>query len=227
MTIAAHLTETDPLDLADPGVINLIGYTPSTPRGILEALDSSGKGIPSAIKELKPLDQFELVYQLLDTASLVLPLGVAVNTDYLITAISCKCGPDKYPEVNVTVIKPSAATLIKAYSGSITVTLVGGMGVVNKFGATSTASFVTSDCSISMQSLDAMNETSGDFETDGIYRFNFKEEVTCEAYAAITAPAGAHAITNEPATPKQSPDGWQIYSKSFWTYLDPWVAPTP
>lgn len=221
MAANAHLTVTDPLGLASAGVINFVGYTPSTPRSYLEVDAPSGKPLAAAVKLLKPLDQFEIEYDLLDTASLVVPFGVAVNTNYLITAASCDCGPDKYPRVALTCIKPSAAAMIKAYTGSITLTFVGGMGIVNKFGATSTGAFISSKCSVSMKSLEAMHETSGDFLTGSIYRFGFKQELSYEAYEAIVAPAGAHGSPNIPATPKQSPDGWQIYSASFWKYLDP------
>lgn len=218
---SVHITTADPLGLADPGVINLKSLTPSTPRSFLEVLGSDGKYIAEAIKTLNPLEQFDIVYELLDTASLEIPLGVAVNTNYLITSLSCSCGPKKYPEVSLTVIKPSNAAMIKAYSGAITLTFVGGMGIVNKFDATSTGSFISSQCSVSMQSLDADNETTGDFETDGIYRYGFKQEVSCEAYGAITIPGTAHASPNAPATPKETAEGWQIYAASFWTYLDP------
>lgn len=221
MAINAHLTVTDPLGLASAGVINIVEYKPSMSRGYLEAMAPAGKPLAAAVKLMKPLEQFDVTYDLLDTASLVVPFGVAVNTNYLITACSCDCGPEKYPRVSLSCIKPSSATLIKAYSGSISLTFVGGRGIVNKFGATCTSAFISSKCSVSMAALDAMDEVSGDFLVGGIYRFNFKQEMSYEAYAAIVAPAGVHGTPNQPTTPRQSSEGWQIYDASFWKYLDP------
>jgi hypothetical protein len=222
----AHITSADPLGFASD-VIDLRSITPSTPRSFLEALAPDGKYRAEALKTLGPLEQFDLVYDLYDTASMAVTFGIAVNTDYLITAFSCVCAPRAYPRVSLTVIKPSAANLIKAYGTGIQLTVVGGLGIVNKYSATSTASFISSNASVSMQALDAEHETSGDFEVGGIYRFGFKLEVSAEAYAAIVVPVGAHASPNAPTTPRETAEGWQIYPATFWTYLDPYVAPEP
>jgi hypothetical protein len=218
---SVHITSTDPLGLGTAGVINVKSITPSTPRSYAEVLLSSGKYKADALKVLKPLDQFEIVYELLDTASLVLSFGVAVNTSYIITAANCACGPDKYPLVTVTCIKPTAINMLKASTEGVTLTCVGGYGIVNKWGATSTGAFVSSNASISMQTLDAMDETSGDFLVGGLYYFGYKQEMSFEAYGAITAPAGAHATPNKPATPKETAEGWQIFPASFWKYMSP------
>lgn len=216
-----HITATDPLGLASAGVINLKSITPTTPRSYVEILLSSGKYSAAAVKKIKPLEQFDIVYELLDTASLTVAFGVAVNTNFLISSFSCASGPEKYPEVTISCIKPSSATLIKAYSGSVSLTAVGGFGIVNKWDATAASAMISSQCSVSMQSLDAMDETTGDFLLGGIYRFGFKQECQVEAYGAITIPAGAHAKPNEPSTPKQTAEGWQTYQGSWWKYLDP------
>ncbi len=220
----AHITSSDPVDLASDA-IELRSITPTTPRSYLEVLSSAGQYRADALKVLNPLEQWDLTYWLKDTASLVIPFGVALNTNYLVTAFSCSCGPKTYPVVNLSVIKPSAANLIKAYPNTVELTIVGGMGIVNKFGATSTESFISSQCSVSMQGLDADHETSGDFEVGGIYRFGFKQEVQVSAYAAITIPVGAHAYPNAPTTPTETAEGWQQFNASFWTYLDPHTSP--
>jgi hypothetical protein len=221
MTVAHHITTADPLNLATAGVINLKSLTPSTQKGYAEVLLATGKYKASALKVLKPLEQWDIVYELLDTASLVVAFGAAVNTNYLVTAYACSCGPEKYPEVTLTCIKPSAANLIKAYASAISLTAVGGFGIVNKWGATSTDNFISSQCSISMQAIDRMHESSGDFMVGGIYRFGFKQECSAEAYGAITTPVGAHATPNKPTTPKETAEGAQSYTASWWTYLDP------
>lgn len=220
----AHITSSDPLDFADGSLIELRSIKPSTPRSYLEVLAANGQYRADALKVLAPLEQWDLTYWLYDQASLAVPFGVAVNTNYLITSFACQCGPRIYPSVTISCIKPSSAALIKAYANSVAVTVVGGLGVVNKFGATSTASFISSQASVEMQSLDAEHETSGDFEIGGIYRFGFKLSCQVQAYAAITIPGTAHASPNAPSTPEESAEGWQIYPASFWTYLDPVAA---
>jgi hypothetical protein len=49
----AHISSDDPLDLADAGVINLVGLTPSTPRSYAEALLSEGKYLASALQIMR------------------------------------------------------------------------------------------------------------------------------------------------------------------------------
>ena len=215
-----HISSDDPLDFADAGVINLVSITPSTPRQFVEVLLASGKYDADNLKQIKSLEQWDLSYELLDGADLDLVFGVAVNTSYLLTVASLDCGPDKYPILNVSCIKPSNANKIKAYGSGITVTVAGGFGMVNKHGATATAAFLSSQMSVSMQTLEAMEETSGDFMEGGIYHFGFKQECSAEAYSAITIPAGAHAQTNAPTTPRETREGWQIYPAAWWLYLD-------
>lgn len=223
MTASVHITSSDPLNLASAGVINLKKLTPTTPRNYVEPLLSSGLFSAGGLKMIKPLEQWDIIYELLDTASLTIAFGAAINTNYLVTAFQCSCGPDKYPEVTLTVIKPSSASMIKAYGSSIDITVVGGFGLVNVYGATAAADFLSSQCSVSMQSLEGMDETSGDFMVDGIYRYGFKQECSAEAYGAITIPGTAHASPNAPSTPTESAEGFQIYSAAWWTYLDPGV----
>jgi hypothetical protein len=218
---SVHITSTDPLGLGSAGVINVKSITPSTPRSYSEVLLSSGKYKANALKVLKPLEQWEIVYELLDTASLTLAFGVAVNTSYIITAGNCVCGPDKYPLATVTCIKPTNINMLKTSSAGATLVCLGGHGIVNKWGATAADAFISSNSSVSMQTLDSMDETSGDFLVGGLYYFGYKQEMSFEAYGAITAPAGAHATPNKPTTPKESAEGWQIYPASFWKYLDP------
>jgi len=221
MTLGVHITSTDPLDYADPGVIELVSIKPSTPRSYAEAINSEGKALAAALQILKPLEQWDLVYRLHDTAALDVMFGVAVNTSYLVMAASLSCSPDKQPLLTITAIKPSNAAMIKANGTGFTFSVVGGFGIVNKHGATSTASFISSQASVSVQMLEAMHETTGDFETDGIYQFVPKLEAQVTAYAAITTPVGAHATPNAPTTPTETEDGWQVFEASFWTYLDP------
>ena len=216
-----HITTADPIGLGSldgSSGINIKGVSGGPVRNYLESIAGNGKPISAAVKSLKPIEEYTIEYELLDGASFTLAFGVAVNTNYLVTAFNANCGAEVRPTCSVTVIKPSAANLIKAYAGTAcSITIAGGMGIVEKWGATAAGSFVTSQCSISMQTLEAMNETSGDYDVGGIYQYAFKKECTVEAYGAITLPTSY--LTAE--TKREGADQIQIFAKSFWSYMDP------
>jgi hypothetical protein len=198
--------------------INVVDISGGPRKGFHEVLAGQGQFIQSAVKTLRPVEEWSIQYELLDGAAFSLAFGTPVNTNYLITSFQASCGPEARPTISVTALKPSAAAKIKAYAlGAISVSMSGGFGIVEKWGATSTDAFVSSNCNISMQTLEAMEETSGDFLAAGIYHYGFKKEVSVEAYGAITEPASSQVTDSDQ---RESRDGWQIYAKSFWSYMD-------
>jgi hypothetical protein len=217
-----HITSADPLGLGTldgSNGINIVNINGGPSRGFLESLAGNGKYIGSAVKILKPIEEWTIDYELLDGASFSLAFGVLVNSAYLVTAFSGSCGAEVRPTCSVTVMKPSAANLIKAYAGgAVSISMAGGFGIVEKWGATSAASFISTQCSITMQTLEAMDERSGDFMVGGIYHYGFKKEVTAEAYGAIVVPAGAHSGESKK---REGRDQIQIFSVPFWSYLNP------
>jgi len=214
-----HIATTDPLGLGSivGGPINVTDISGGPRSDFLEVAGGDGKFIQSALVALRPVEEWSIQYELLDTASFSIAFGAMVNTNYLVTSFSASCGPDSYPTVSVTVLKPSAAAKVKAYGSSITQTLTGGFGIVEKFGATATEAFVSSSCNITMQTLEAMGETDGDFMAAGLYHYGFKREVSIEAYSAITTPA-ANQVTDTDI--RESRDGWKIFAANYWSYLD-------
>jgi len=182
-----------------------------------EVLGGTAQYILSARQVLRPIEEWAISYELLSGASFSVALGVAVNTDYLVTSVSGASTPDGYPTVNVVAMKPSAANKIKAYPNPVTFAMTGGFGVINKFAGTAALDFVSVNASVSMLSAEAMEETGGDFLVAGIYRYGFKLEWSGEAYGAITIPAG-HVLTDEDDS--QSRDGWRTFAKSSEGYLD-------
>ena len=99
----------------------------------------------------------------------------------------------------MTVVKPSAAAIIKSYTGAaVTFDMVGGFGIVNKFGMTAASAFISTSASISMSTAEAMDEISGDYLTDGLYHYGFKLEASGEAYGAVTIPANAKPARTHP-----------------------------
>jgi len=214
-----HIAGSDPLGIGSitGGVINIVDISGGPRSDFHEVLASSGKFINSAVKALRPIEEWSIQYELLDTASFSVAFGALVNTDYIVTSLSASCGPDARPTVQVTAIKPSAAAKVKAYGSAITFTMSGGFGIVDAFGATSSSAFLSSSCNITMQTLEAMEETSGDYLDDGIYHYGFKKEVSVEAYGAITEAATGKVTDSDT---RESRDGWKIFAKSFWLYLD-------
>lgn len=217
-----HVTSADPLGIGTldgSNGINVVNISGGPSRGFHEVLAGNGKYIESAVKLLKPVEEWTIDYELLDGAAFSLAFGVLVNSLYLVTAFQANCGAEARPTISVSVLKPSAANLIKAYAGgAITIAMAGGFGIVEKWGATSTGQMITSNCNISMQTLEGMNETSGDFDIGGIYHYGFKKNVSIEAYGAITPPVGSHPGEEKS---RQSRDGIKIFSVPFWAYLDP------
>lgn len=198
--------------------INIVDVSGGPRSDFLEVLAGKGQFILSAVKALRPVEEWSIQYELLDGAALSLAFGVAVNTNYLITSFNAACGPDAYPTVNLTCVKPSSAAKIKPYAfNAITLALAGGMGIVEKFGATAAEAFVSSSCNVSMRELEAMGETDGDYLAAGLYRYGFKKEVSVEAYGAITEPVNAKVTTSDQ---RESREGWKTFAKSFWLYMD-------
>jgi len=216
-----HVTSADPLGIGTldgSNGINIIDITGGPSRQFHEVLAANGKFIQSAVKFLKPVEEWVFNYELLDGASFSLAFGVPVNTSYLVTAFQASCGADVRPTISVSVVKPSAANLIKSYAGgAISVTMAGGFGIVEKWGATAAEAMLSSQCSISMQTLEAMDETSGDFLVGGIYHYGFKKECAVEAYGVITPPAGSFYGESKK---REGRDGIQVYSMTFWSYMD-------
>ena len=222
-----HIGTADPLGLATTnGVIHLVGLRGGPNKEFHEVLGGAGKYRTDGIVVLRPVEVWQISMELLDTASLTLTFGVAVNTNYLITGASVNCVNSDYPQVTVDVIKPSAPNLIKAYSGSVTLVVGGGFGVVNKFGATSAKDFASSSCTIEMQSIDIAKETAtgetapkvSDYAVGGIYRYGFKESCTAQAHAAIVTPGGAY-VPEQPI--EEARDNVRLWNASWWKYMDP------
>jgi hypothetical protein len=224
-----HVVSADPLGLgAVDGLIHLIGLRGGPKKDFHEVLGGAGKYRSDGIVELRPMESWQITYELLDGGDLTLAFGVAVATNYLIVGASVNCSDSDYPQVTVDVIKPSAAGKIAAYDGTIELEIVGGFGVVNKFGCTAAADFASSSCSIEMQSIDVQSEAAAagvsDFAAAGIYRYGFKRNVTVQARGALTLPV-ADAYVTEQAV-EESRAGVKLYNASFFEYMDP-IAATP
>ena len=198
--------------------INVVDISGGDRNDFHEVLAGNGKFIESAVQVLRPREEWSIEYELLTGGSFSLAFGAAVNTDYLVTSFSANTSPDVRPTVSVTVVKPSSAAKIKAYFGSaISQALTGGFGIIEKWGCTSTAAFTSSSGTITMQTAESMEETSGDYLDGGILHYGFKKEVSVEAYATLTLPGTAHQPTGDI---RRSRDGWKVFAASFWQYMD-------
>lgn len=221
------ITVADPLGIGSldgSTAVNTVSVSGGPQKQYHEVLGGNGLYILSAVKILKPIENWDMEYELLDGGDLEVGFGDATNGDYLITAFSASCSPDARPTASITAIKPSASAKIKPYSEvgtPPTLTITGGFGIVEKWGATSTSAFVSSQGSVSMQTAEALDETSGDFLANGLLTWGFKQECQVEAYGPITVPEGKFT-TDNPV--RRQRDGYETHSASFWSYLDANVA---
>jgi len=185
-------------------------------KDFVEVLAGNAKYIDAAVVDLRTREEWTVSYEL-RTGTLVVPFGAALNAAYLVTSFTGSSSNDGYPTATITAVKPSSAAMIKAYAGAISLSLAGGFGIVNKFGMTATSSFISTGISISMLTAEALHETNANFETDGLYHYGFKKEVTGEAYGDITIPGTGH-VTDDDI--REGRDGWKTYAASWWEYMD-------
>jgi hypothetical protein len=211
----------DPLGLAS-AVIQLVDVTGGPVKDYSETLGDNAKWIAAANKVLRPREEGSCSYELLDTASLVVAFGAAVNTNYIITSMSASMSSTARPTVQVGWMKPSAIAKLKAYGTSMSVTIGGGFGVVSTLGCTiagtPAAAAVSASLSIEMQTADAGLGSDADYIAAGLYYYGFKKVCQLTAYGAITLPAGGKSTAEETALGR---DGWKTFSKSWYEYMDP------
>lgn len=214
----AHAHTDDPLGLATAGDIVFAGKTGGVRKNYVEMLSELGVYIAAAAQEITPVEEFQLSYEL-RSSSLVVPLGSLINTNYVVTGLSAESGSKQRPTVNVNVIKFSApGKYLAPVTSPGSITIVGGFGLVNKWGATVTRG-ISSSMTVSMQKPDdRLEETSGDYLAEGYTQYGFKQEVSIEAYDAITT-LGTGAKKTASDDGNTSRDGWKIYSVSFFKYL--------
>lgn len=217
----AHAHTSDPLGLATASDIILVGVSGGVRKEWVEVLSELGVYIKDAALTpfaIKPVEEFTIEYEV-RKSSLVIPLGVMVNTNYLVTSASAKSDSSSYPTASVTVIKFSNVNkLLATPSAPGDLTVIGGFGLVNKWGATVTGG-ISASTSISMQQVEAMEETSGDYMQEGYVQYGFKQECTIESYTVLSdanCGTGTHVTSRDTGTGR---DKLKTFSVSFFKYL--------
>lgn len=210
----------DPLGLAG-GAIQLDDVSSQDVQDYYEKIGDNAKYITNAVKALRPRQEGSSTYTLLDGAALVLALGAAVNTNYIITGASGSGSHDGRPTVTVNWMKPSAIAKLRPYPSAISLTLNGGFGVVDLFGASLPvgAAPISADWSIEMQQGDAGVGTDADYIDDGLFWYGFKKVINLSGYGVVTLPAGATETSRDDGTTR-SVEGWRVYSAAWWEYMD-------
>ena len=212
----------DPLGLAGD-FIQLENVTSQEIKERHEVIGDLAKYITNAVVEKRPRTEGTSTYRLLDTASLVLPMGVAVNTNFVITGISGSYTQEDNPIVTVNWVQFSAIAKLLPYTtpANAIETLTGGYGVTALFGATLPVSTspISSDFSIEVLTGDAGLGLDADYIDGGMYYYGFKRVVNASAYGVITIPAGGYETSRDDGTTK-APEGWENYSASWFEYLD-------
>jgi hypothetical protein len=216
MAEMTYFAPTDLLDLADGTNVILAGNGGGARKQYVEVFAATGAYIADAAVATRPHDEFTVEYELVG-GSLVLNVGEAVNTDYFITGISANCGSEQYPRVSVTFLKFSAANLFNSGSKKATITITGGFGVVNLFGATAEGA-ISSSLSLTTQQVETLASTSGDYQEGGYAIYGLKQECQIESTTAISLPADGKETSSDE---RASSTGAKTYSKSWFEYLFP------
>ncbi len=215
-----HIITDDPLGIGvrNGGAINVTDIDGGPVSEFHEVLAGEGRFIEDAVKALRPTEEYNIDYELLDGAAFSIAFGIPVNTNYLVTSFAANCSADTRPTCSAGCVKPTLAAMIKSYAlGAVSIDMSGGFGIVAKWGCAAADEFLSSSCSVSMQTIESMDETSGDYKSDGLYHYGFKQEVSVEAYGEITAPGTAHVTENKT---REGRNGAKIYRVSFWQYMD-------
>lgn len=212
----AHAHTDDPLGLATAGDIVLVDVSGGERKNYVEMLSELGVYIAAAAQAIRPVEEYQVQYEL-RSSTLTIPLGALINTNYAVTGLQVGCGSEKYPSVSANIIKFSNANKYLApVSVPSAIAITGGFGLVNKWGATVTGG-ISSTMSISMQSVDALEETSGDFLEDGYCQYGFKQDVTIESYNLVSSLGTGAKVTSRDA--KTGRNGLKTFSVQFFKYL--------
>lgn len=201
----------DPLGLADGSTVILASLDPKATKDFIEGDDEAG--VPLEADAIKPRDLISLSYELRTGASIEINFNVAMGTNYLVTGLTIRQSSSARVGVDLTLLKPSAANKIKA--GTLkAVTINGGVGVVNLFGATCAGEIVTLNATYTPRLLEALLTNGSDYPTDGVLTYGVKRTVTGEGYGAFTPPSGA-SVTEKNVDPRKSRDGWNMHSINY------------
>ncbi len=206
----------DPLALADGSAIVVVSIDGGPRQDHITSTNEAGQ--PFAPAAVKVREEGTVVYEV-RSGSLVVPFGAATGTSaaYMVLSMSVSQSLTAYVQVTVNWIKPSSAAMINAFEAH-TETITGGTGIRNLFGATLGTNGCASSCSMSIsgEQLEALTSIGTDYCHGGILTMAYRKEVTLEASAAITIPAGGYYTAK--ATPKKSRDGFDSYSASWFVH---------
>lgn len=205
----------DPLAKANGTTIILAGFDPKEVQDFIEGDDEAG--VPLAPDAIKPRTQISLSYELRATASFAIIFGAPMATNYLVTGANVRQTSSGRVMLDITLLEPSAAGKIKTIV-SKTITILGGVGCINLFGATSTGDFVSMNATFTPKFLDSLKTNGSDYPDAGIATFALKRTVTAEAYGVITPPAGASVPEANSVDPRKSREGWDIYSINYFDH---------
>jgi hypothetical protein len=206
----------DPLALATGSAIVLVSMDGGPRQDHITSTNEAGQPFePAAVKAR---EEGTVTYEV-RSGTIAIPFGAATGktSAYMVLSMSVLQSPTAYVQVTVNWIKPSAANMIYAYEAH-TETITGGTGIRNLFGATLGTNGCAISCSMSLsgEQREALTSSGTDYCHGGLATLGYRKEVTLEASAAITIPAGGYYTAK--ATPKKSRDGWDTHSASWFAH---------
>lgn len=220
----AEMTYFDPddlLGLSDVADIILVSNVGGARAQHVEVYAANGVYLEAGVVPIRPREEHTVEYQLIG-GTIEIPIGEAVNTSYFITGVSCNCSAESYPRVSITFAKFTNANMFNTGSKKATITLTGGFGVVNLFGATAVGA-ISSSMSLGTGTVETLASTSGDLQEGGFALYGLKQTCSIESTTAISLPALGHSTAEDE---KASSTGASTFSKSWFEYLyEPEVTP--
>jgi hypothetical protein len=208
----------DPVDLLSLATASDVIVTQSdggAQSQFVEVLGPGGFYVPEGAVAIRPRSLFNVSFTLVG-GTLTLNFGVAIQTNYFLLGASVSCASENHPTASLNFAQFTAPAMFNAAdSGVAEVAILGGLGVVNLFGATA-AGAIRSSLNISTQQVETLNPTGGDLQVGGFALYGLKREVTIESTSAITTPVGAK-VTASPT--RASANGPTIFVKTWFDYL--------
>ena len=215
MPLFAHAHTDDPLSLATEDDIVLVGVREVLGHGIVDLLGEKGLYVTGsdAVKRIEGVYTLTTTYELKSTA-----LAFNLNADiggYRVQNVSVNCTSRTFPQVTITSVKPGNGSFCAVLAGGVnTVTISGGFGMVNLWGATCTEP-ISSTMNIGGQTAMAIAGTSGEILTLGLAVYGWKKSCTLEGYVLPTLGDGTYQSEGTDDLPVSARDGMKTYSKGW------------
>lgn len=209
-----YFTPEDLLGISDASVLILGPSSGGARKSWVDVPAVGGGFVADGQVAIRPREEHTVELELL-SGTKTFKIGEAINTNYFITSLSVASVAEKYPRISIGFVKLTAANLFNTGSQKATISVNGGLGVVNLWGATAPGA-ISSNYSVSIAKVETPASTSGDLAEGGFALYGLEASVQIESVSAITIPVGGKETASDR---KGSPTGATTFSKAWSIYL--------